>query len=212
MKIILRDNKKYAKLRSFAKSVGFGLNYGIEARTLSEDHDVPVEDVEVAIDTYFNRYKKLAAWREKQGKLAVQRGYLQLPWTGRRRRFTQFSRWINSEYAQDIRRREFSISEVVRQAMNFPVQGFANEIFTLGKLKVIRRMRKEGLKSKVRISIHDGVVGTGPKHEMARVKQICNEEMTTMLGIGLKQLTLNVDFNVNEFWYGPSVTDYEKAA
>lgn len=211
LKEIKELHPEFAKLRSFAKSVGFGLNYGIEARTLSEDHNVPLEDVEVAIDTYFKRYKKLAKWRDKQGNLAVLRGYLMLP-TGRKRRFNQFHDWINSDYAQDIRKREFDIAEVKRQAMNFPVQGYANEIFTQGKLRVIERMRKEGLESQIRITIHDGVVGIGPKHEMARVKKICHEEMTTYLGKNSDKLTLNVDFNVNSYWYGPAVTDYEDLA
>ena len=60
-KEILSLHGEFSKLRSFAKSMPrFGLNYGIEARPLSEDHNVPLDDVEVAIDTYFNRYKKLA--------------------------------------------------------------------------------------------------------------------------------------------------------
>jgi uracil-DNA glycosylase family 4 len=209
---IKKLHPEFSKLRAFAKSVGFGLNYGIEARTLSEDHNVPLEDVEVAIDTYFKRYKKLAKWREKQGNLAIKRGYLELPWTGRRRQFTQFYEWINSKYAQDIRKREFDISAIKRQAMNFPVQGFANEIFTRGKLKVIKRLRAEGLKSTIRITIHDGVVGVGPVEEMSRVKQICHEEMTTFLGKENRRLELNVDFNVNEYWYGSAVTNYEELA
>ena len=96
--------------------------------------------------------------------------------------------------------------------MNFPVQGFANEIFTRGKLKVIKRLRAEGLKSTIRITIHDGVVGIRAKSEMSRVKQICHEEMTTYLGKGDRRLELNIDFNVNSFWYGYAVTDYEQLA
>lgn len=211
-KIIVDLHPKFSKLRAFAKSVGFGLNYGIEARTLSEDNDVPVEDVEVAIDTYFDGYRGLARQMAKWRKDAIEKGYLTLPWTGRTRKFQSFSRWINSPFGEQIRRRDFFISEVERQAMNFPVQGFANEIYTRGKLKVIKRLRKEGLKSKILISIHDGVVGIGPVSEMHRVKQICHEEMTTLLGKGDKQLELNIDFNCNEYWYGPQITDYENAA
>lgn len=203
--------KAFKKLRNFAKAVGFGLNYGIEARTLAEDHDVPLEDVEVAIDLYFDGYKGLARWRQEQIEIATTTGVSILPWTGRKRRVTQFTRWIKSKYSQEIRKREFDISEVGRQLMNFPVQGFANEIYTQAKLRVIKRLRKEGLKSKILISIHDGVVGIGPKSEMIRVKQICHEEMTTILGEGKNKLTLNVEFNANEYWYGPEL-DLEKLA
>jgi len=71
----------YDELRRLAKSIGFGISYGKNAITFAKETGKDVEDIEVALDTYFEGYCGLFKWREKQKKTSVQVGLLELPWT-----------------------------------------------------------------------------------------------------------------------------------
>ena len=186
--------------RGFAKTLGFGLNYGMDANTLAQQFDMDVEEVQDMIDIYFEKYHELNDWREKICEKSMEEGILVLPETGRKRRFTQASDWFNSEYAQDIRKREFDISAVHRQAMNFPIQGYANEIYVEGKLKLEKELRK--LKSRILLSNHDGLLGEGPKSEMKEVKELCHKQMQKILGKGKWKVPLIVDFDLYTCWQG----------
>ena len=211
-----RGNKKKLKLieekileaaifeghRGFAKTLGFGLNYGMDANTLAQQFDMDVEEVQDMIDIYFEKYHELNDWREEICEKSIDEGILILPETGRKRRFTQASEWFNSEYAQDIRKREFDISAVHRQAMNFPIQGYANEIYVEGKLKLEKELRKRKLKSRILLSNHDGLLGEGPKSEMKEVKGLCHKMMERILGKGKWKVPLIVDFDLYTCWQG----------
>ena len=209
------DKKKLAKIeeaifqanvfdehRVFAKTLGFGLNYGMDANTLAGQFSMDVEDVQDMIDIYFEKYHELYSWREDICDQSIEKGLFTLPETGRKRRFTFASEWFNSEHSQDCKRREWDMKAIHRQAMNFPIQGYANEIYVEGKLNLERQLRKRKLKSRINLSIHDGLIGTGPKKEMKIVKELCHKEMERILGEGKWQVPLLVDFDLYDCWYG----------
>lgn len=194
---------EYDELRTLAKSLGFGLNYGIEAQTLANDFSRDVEDIQEMIDLYFEKYQGLFLWREEQKATAIRDGVLILPETGRKRRFYGASDWFRSEYSQDCQKREMDMQGVHRQAMNYPIQGFANEVFTQGKLKFYAALKKE-MKGDARmmLSLHDGVLGEGYPKAMARVKELAKATMERTLGSGKKAVHLGVDFDVYDRWSG----------
>jgi len=192
--------------RTFAKAVGFGLNYGIHASTLATDHDRDVDDVQEAIDLYFKKYERLKDWRDDQCALWIEKGCLVLPETGRKRRFTGASEWFNSKYSKDIKKRAWDIANVDRQAMNFPIQGYANEIFTQGKLRLLTAMKKEKMRSRCLLSLHDGILGEGPKSEFKELIPMAKETMERTLGAGKKYEThLGIDFDAYDRWAGNKV-------
>lgn len=202
----IHDAAVYDEHRTFSKAVGFGVNYGIMASTLAKDHDREVDEVQEALDVYFRKYKKLAIWREAMQLEWMEKGVLILPETNRKRRFYGASEWFNSKWAQDISKRDWDISNVDRQAMNFPIQGFANEIYTQGKIKFYNAMKKERMKSHIMLSLHDGLLGEGPKAEMKELIPMAKETMERILSEGKKyQVNLQIDCDIYEKWGGKKV-------
>jgi len=194
------------EFRVFVKSMGFGLNYGMEAYTLASEHDRDVDEVQEMIDAYFDKYKSLYNWRIDQCDEWLEKGFLILPGTRRKRRFYGAADWFNSRYSKDLRKRKWDMAQVDRQAMNFPIQGLANEKFTQGKLKLCSAMRKEKMKSHPLLSQHDGIIGEGPKDEMLHIKAMALELMESYLGKGKKhEVHLGIDFDCYDKWTGTKV-------
>lgn len=201
--ILVQQAGEIEEFRVFIKSMGFGLNYGMEAYTLATEHDRDVDEVQEMIDAYFKKYWRLFKWRNRMCDEWLDNGVLILPWTNRKRRMYGASEWFNSRYSQDLRMRQWDMAKVDRQAMNFPVQGFANEIFTRGKLKLLKTMRKEGMRSKIMLTLHDGVLGEGPKDEMKELLPMAKETMEKILGPGKKyEVPLGIDFDLYDKWSG----------
>ncbi len=202
----LKRKKKYKHLRFLQKAISFGLNYGKQAVTFAKDLERPREEMEQFIDEYFNLYCGVYAWRGDIKEEALTTGLLTLS-TGRKRRFTYAVDWLNSKYAEECGFKTRMLrEEIERQALNFPVQGEANEIYTEHKLKLIKAMRKEKLQGTVRLTIHDGFVGNAPKKELAKIKQLCEKIMPTIVkAADGSNLLLDIDFGANEFWYGPEL-------
>lgn len=202
---------EYSEIRTFSKALGFGLNYGIEANTLANDHNREIEEVQEMIDLYFEKYEIYAVWREEQCAISIEKGLLRLPETGRKRRFIGASDWFNSEYAADCQKREYDISAVHRQAMNYPVQGYANEIFVAGGnyqggiLALHKTIKREKLKTKILLPQHDGLLLDGPKKEMRRIHELSKKCLERTLGSGKNAVPLIIDFDVYDRWAGTKV-------
>lgn len=196
------------KLRKLAKKIAFGLNYGIEPGTVAEEFGISVEQAETAFSSYFKKYTKVDKFIHGQVDVVLQKGYLELPITGRRRRFTQAVRWLNSEHGQDYYMRRYLLAEIERQAMNFPVQGLANEIYVQAKLRLANDLRKNAPKAKLGLTIHDGMVNTGFKEDMKNVEELVKINFKDQLGEGRWAVPLTSDFKVLTRWGGDKVSDY----
>lgn len=212
---MIHEAAVYSELRTLAKSLGFGLNYGMTASTLAQTYGREEDEIQEMIDIYFDKYEALALWREDMKRLSIEKGVLVLPETGRKRRFTSAADWFNSPYSQNIRKRDFDMEAIFRQAMNFPIQGYANEVFTEGKLKLIRDCRKQKLSHQLVLSLHDGILMEGKLNEMLLLRSLANKNMTKVLGKGTKyEVKLEVDFDLYDRWAGNKLKaeDYRKAA
>lgn len=196
------------KLRKLAKKIAFGLNYGIEPKTVAEEFGISEEQSNTAFSAYFKKYFKVEKFIKSQLPRVLKYGYLELPLTGRRRRFDQAVRWLKSEHGQDYYMRRYLLAEIERQAMNFPVQGLANEIYVRAKLRLAKALRKNSLHAKFGLTIHDGMVNTGFKEEMKMVEGLVKECFKDQLGEGRWEVPLTSDFKVLTRWGGDKVSDY----
>jgi uracil-DNA glycosylase family 4 len=202
----LKRKKKYKGIRFLQKAVTFGLNYGQSPVTLARDLERSREEMEQFVDEYFTLYDGVFNWREDIKEEALTTGILTLS-TGRKRRFTYAIKWLNSPYASNCGfKAKMLKEEIIRQALNFPVQGEANEIYTGKKLKLIEAMREKNLQGTIRLTIHDGFVGNAPKKELAKIRDLCKNILPTKVeAADGSDLLLDLDFNANTHWYGDSI-------
>jgi DNA polymerase-1 len=201
---------KFKELRTQAKAIGFGLNYGKTAITFAEDFGIEIEEAEDMVDAYFNLYRGMKKWRDGIVEEALTRGYITLI-SGRRRRFTQAVDWINSNFAEGLWSTKKLSEEISRQAMNSPIQGGAHDIFEPAKIRIIKRIKAEGLQSRLLLSIHDGMIFENPVEERERLKKIIAEEAIWSLNTDSDyQVNFKVDVDTFEItlgdtkahWYG----------
>ena len=199
--------KVFDALRTKAKTVGFGLNYGKGAETFAKEFGLPVAEVELMIETYFRLYKKMAAWREKIITQATEKGILKLR-SGRLRRFTMATDWIRSPQGRKSWSARIVKESIARMAMNFPIQGGAHEAFETGCLKLVRNIKKKGLKARLMMSNHDGGLGECPPEEKEILRKLIPESMEKIYNEGTPfELSTKIDVGFYEDrWYGKEIT------
>jgi DNA polymerase-1 len=172
--------------RSNAKAVNFGIVYGIGAFSLSQDIGVSRKEAERYIEGYFEKYPKVKTFLEDLVEFARKNGY----------GTTIFNR---VRHIPEINRSNFvqrSFGE--RVAMNMPVQGSAADIIKIAMVRVHKRLKDEGLKSRLILQVHDELLIEAEKTEVERVKLIMTEEMENAVSIAVP---LEVDVHVGETWY-----------
>jgi len=194
---------KFSDLRTRAKSIGFGLNYGKGAESFADEFKISAFDAQEMIDAYFEIYWEMKAWRDRLIREGFKNGFISLE-SGRRRRFGSAINWLDHELSADVWSSERLRSEIERQIMNYPVQGGAHEAFETGCIRVNKAFRKEKLKARIMLSIHDGIVGECPPQENEQVLHILKTEMTSVLNAGTKyELKLDIDCDIyTREWYG----------
>lgn len=199
-------NIDWKEKRTQAKNIGFGLNYGKIYQTFAKDFKISESEAKEMVDAYFDIYQEMYEWRCNIVEQATTKGEIWLP-SGRKRRFHACTDWINSEYAEKSWSAKNLREEIGRQAMNYPVQGGAHEVFEAACIRLNKRFRKEGMKARLMLLIHDGIVGECPKEEAAMVKKCLQEEMPFTFHKGTKyelNLKVDIDFYVRE-WYGEKI-------
>lgn len=197
------------KVRNLAKKIAFGLNYGIEVPTVAEEFGLSNDQTQDAFDEYFNKYRRIDEFSNSQIDEVLKKGYLEIPITHRRRRFTQAVRWLRSEWGSDYYARRFLVNEIERQAKNFKVQALANEIYVKAKLKLAKFLKKHVPTAKLRLTIHDGMVNTGYLKDMNKIEKIVQKSFFTYLGEGRWKIPLPSDLEVFTRWEGDQI-DYKK--
>lgn len=151
--------------RSNAKTVNFGIIYGVSAFGLSNQTDLSRSEAKELIDTYYETYPKLKAYMSAQVDFAREHGYVETVLNRRR-------------YLKDINSRNAMVrSGAERNAVNAPIQGSAADIIKLAMINIHNRFEKEGFKSKMLLQVHDELVFDVPKSELEKVKPIIKFEM-----------------------------------
>ncbi|MFH1857271.1 MAG: DNA polymerase I [Candidatus Omnitrophota bacterium] len=152
-------------MRSIAKTVNFGIIYGMSPYGLAKELDIEIDKAKEFIEAYFRRYPKVKEYIDEQVEFASAHGYV-CTLFGRKRYIPQ----INSD---DIQLRNFA----VRTVINTPIQGTASDIIKKAMNEVYSEFRKRKLNSKMILQVHDELVFETASNEVEEVKNIVRDCM-----------------------------------
>ncbi len=154
-----------SQMRSSCKAVNFGIVYGISDFALAGDLGVTRKQAHEFIQSYLETYPNVDAYMHNIKEFAKKHGYVETLF-GRRR------------YLPELSSKSFALRSFgERAAMNTPVQGTAADIIKIAMLRVWRRLRDEGYKSKLILQIHDELILEAPLDEQEAVTCLLTEEM-----------------------------------
>ena len=171
--------------RSNAKTVNFGIVYGVSAFGLSNQTDLSRSEAKELIDTYYETYPKLKEYMSTQVEFARKKGYVETVLNRRR-----YLKDINSANAM-VR------SGAERNAVNAPIQGSAADIIKLAMINIYNRFEKEGFKSKMLLQVHDELVFDAHKDELEIIRPIIKYEMENAFKLSVP---LDVELGIGENW------------
>ncbi|MGB5369265.1 MAG: DNA polymerase I [Flavobacteriaceae bacterium] len=171
--------------RSNAKTVNFGIIYGVSAFGLSNQTDLSRTEAKELIDTYYKTYPKLRNYISEQIEFAREHGYVQTV-LGRRR------------YLKDIN----GANQVVRgaaerNAVNAPIQGSAADIIKIAMINIHRKLTEGNFKSKMLLQVHDELVFDIFKPELETLKPIIKSEMEDAYPLAVP---LDVEMGTGNNW------------
>ncbi len=171
--------------RSNAKTVNFGIVYGVSAFGLSNQTGLSRTESKELIDTYYTAYPKLKDYMQGLVNFAKENGYVQTV-LGRRR------------YLKDIN----SVNVMVRggaerNAVNAPIQGSAADIIKLAMINIHKKLKVGHFKTKMLLQVHDELVFDAFKTEMVEVKKMIKFEMENAFKL---EVPLDVEIGVGENW------------
>lgn len=172
--------------RRNAKAVNFGIVYGISSFGLSEDLSISRKEAAAYIEQYFETYPQVKQFMDSLVKDAKKNGYA-VTLYGRRRPVPEL-------FSSNFMQRSFG----ERVAMNSPIQGTAADIIKIAMIRVFERLKKEGLKSKLILQVHDELLIETALEEEEQVRMILEEEMVHASSLAVE---LEIDLHVGINWY-----------
>lgn len=182
-----KDPKDVTDLdRRRAKAVNFGIVYGISSFGLGENLGISPKEAKQYIDDYYLAYPKLKIYLDGLVTSAKEMGFA-LTLFGRRRPIPELS-------SKAYMVRQFG----ERVAMNSPIQGTAADIMKLSMVKVMKKIREEGLESKVLLQVHDELLIETKIEEKDKVIKILNSEMAHAVELSVP---LQISIESGNTWY-----------
>lgn len=171
--------------RSNAKTVNFGIIYGVSAFGLSNQTSLSRKESAELIDAYYKTYPKLKAYMSNQVDFAREHGYVETI-SGRRR------------YLKDIN----SANAIVRggaerNAVNAPIQGSAADIIKLAMINIHKRLKSENWKSKMLLQVHDELVFDVHNSEIEKIQPMIKHEMENAFKMSVP---LEVEMGLGKDW------------
>lgn len=157
--------------RSHAKAVNFGIIYGISDFGLARQLGISRKEAADYIEKYFKRYPRIHAFMNEMVEKAKE--------TGKATTLFGRTRELPDIHSKNFNRRSFA----ERTAMNTPIQGTAADIMKLAMIEVYRRMKQEGLKSRVLLQVHDELVAETVVEEKEQVKALLKEAMESVVSL-----------------------------
>lgn len=175
-----------SEMRSAAKAVNFGIVYGISGFGLSKNLNISQKQAQEYIDSYLARYPKVKEYMNNIVKEGKEKGYVTTILNRRR-------------YIPQLKSNNFNVKNLgKRLAMNTPIQGSAADIIKLAMVKVYNRLKKENLKSKLILQIHDELMIETAEDEKDVVEKLLKEEMENEIDF---KVNLIADVNVGKSWF-----------
>nr|WP_299339455.1 DNA polymerase I [Allomuricauda sp.] len=171
--------------RSNAKTVNFGIIYGVSAFGLSNQTDLSRTEAKELIETYYKTYPKLRNYIGEQIDFARDHGYVQTV-LGRRR------------YLKDINAGNQVVRGAAeRNAVNAPIQGSAADIIKIAMINIHKKLSEGEFKTKMLLQVHDELVFDAYKPELEEMKQIIKTEMEKAYELAVP---LDVEVGIGENW------------
>lgn len=173
-------------MRSRAKAVNFGIVYGIGAFSLAKDIGVSNKEASTYIKNYLAHYSGVDEYMKNVVERAKQDGYVETMF-GRRRYLPELTSGKHMLRA---------FGE--RVARNMPIQGTAADIIKIAMVKVNDRIKKEGLKARLILQVHDELIVEAPQEESEIVAKLLQEEMENAVSL---DVPLTADAAIGKTWY-----------
>ncbi len=171
--------------RSNAKTVNFGIIYGVSAFGLSNQTNLSRSEAKELIDTYYETYPKLKNYISKQVDFARDHGYVQTV-LGRRR------------YLKDINSRNAVVRGAAeRNAVNAPIQGSAADIIKLAMIAIYNKLEAGNYKTKMLLQVHDELVFDVYKPELETISTLIKTEMENAYKLAVP---LDVELDTGDNW------------
>ncbi len=172
-------------MRRLAKTVNFGVIYGMSGYGLERATELSREEATQFIASYFAQHPGVEQYLESTKQQARKTGYVQTL-LGRRR------------YIPEIDSSNRQVREAAeRMAINMPVQGTSADIIKVAMINLYREMQKRRLKSKMLLQVHDELVFEVPQAELEEMRQLVPETMSTALKLSLP---IKVDIKAGNNW------------
>ncbi|MGB5980715.1 MAG: DNA polymerase I [Nonlabens sp.] len=171
--------------RSNAKTVNFGIIYGVSAFGLSNQTDLDRTEAKELIDTYYKTYPKLRAYMDDQVAFARENGYVETV-LGRRR------------YLKDINSSNAVVRGAAeRNAVNAPIQGSAADIIKIAMINIHKKFQELNCKSKMLLQVHDELVFDIYNDELDDMKKLIQDEMQNAYKM---EVPLDVEVGIGQNW------------
>jgi DNA polymerase I len=171
--------------RSNAKTVNFGIIYGVSAFGLSNQTSLSRSESAALIDAYYKTYPKLKSYMQDQVDFARENGYVQTV-LGRRR------------YLKDINSANMMVkSGAERNAVNAPIQGSAADIIKIAMINIHKKLTSENWKSKMLLQVHDELVFDVHNSELEKIQPLIKHEMENAF---IMDVPLDVELGIGRNW------------
>ncbi|MEM6690771.1 MAG: DNA polymerase I, partial [Planctomycetota bacterium] len=173
------------EMRSKAKTVNFGIIYGISAFGLQQRLNIPRGEASELINNYFEKYPGVRGYMDRMIETAKKDGYV-TTMTGRRR------------YLRDIQsRNRGAVSTAERLAINSPIQGTAADMLKLAMIQVDRELKKRDFGTKMILTVHDEILFDMRRDEKDDVMPVIESAMKDTLSL---RVPIEVEMGYGENW------------
>ena len=172
--------------RRHAKAVNFGVVYGISDFGLSNQTQLSLKDAKKFINDYFKTYPNIKKYLDAQVEFCEENGYVKTMLNRRR--------YINEISDRNYMMREFG----KRAAMNATIQGSAADLIKIAMVNAYAEIKKNKLKSKLILQVHDELIFDVPKDELETMKKLIGDVMSNAYKLKCK---LDYSFAVGKDWY-----------
>lgn len=171
--------------RSHAKTVNFGIIYGVSAFGLSNQTSLSRSESAALIDAYYKTYPRLKSYIQEQIEFARENGFVQTI-LGRRR------------YLKDINSQNAIVrGGAERNAVNAPIQGSAADVIKIAMINIHEKLTSENWKSKMLLQVHDELVFDVHNSELEKIKPMIKQEMENAFKL---DVPLDVDLGAGKDW------------
>lgn len=172
-------------MRRNAKSVNFGIIYGVSAFGLSENLGIARSEAKTLIDNYFSQYPAIKSYMDNQISFAQKNGYVQTL-LGRKR-------WLKDINSSNAVVRGYA----ERNAINMPIQGTAADMIKLAMISIHKTLKEHNLRSKMILQVHDELVFDAHRDELEIIKPLIIEGMRNALPL---EVPVEAEVGVGENW------------